>query len=165
MIVRKTFPQVYMLEHPEKGRYWLMSARKKKLGMNERKTFNNEDEAQDCARQIEQRIVNHGKGPELPAEKLQAARSYATLLAKLAVHGRTPEEAADHFLTHLGNEVVQQAKPLIRVLAEDWKKFKYLDTTLSRKTVIEIRSYARFIKNWWGDLKPDELKKTTLMGT
>lgn len=36
------------------------------------------------ARQIEQRIVNHGKGPELPAEKLQAARSYENLMAKLA---------------------------------------------------------------------------------
>jgi hypothetical protein len=121
-----------------------MSARKKKLGMNERKTFSNEDDALDYARQIEQRLVNHGKQPDLSPEKLQAVRSYETMMAKLAVHGRTPEEAADHFLTHLGNEVVRQAKPLIRVLTDDWKTFKYLDTTLSKKTMIEVRSYARF---------------------
>lgn len=162
MIVRTTFPQVYALEHPKIGRYWLMSARSTKWGMNERKTFSNEDDALDYARQIEQRLVNHGKQPELSPEKLQAARSYETLATKLAVHGRTPEEAADHFLIHLGSEVVRQAKPLIKVLAEDWKASKYLDTTLSKKTVIEVRSYARFIKNWWGDLKPDDLKRNDI---
>lgn len=142
MIVRKTFPQVYALEHPKMGRYWLMSARSTKWGVNERKTFNNEDDALDYARQIEQRMLNHGKEPELPAEKLQAAESYESLVAKLAAHGRTPEEATAHFLTHLGSEAVRQAKPLIRVLADDWKAFKYLDTTLSPKTVIEVRSVA-----------------------
>ena len=40
--------------------------------------------------------------------------------------------------------------------------FKYTDTTLSKKTVTEIRSYARFIKNKWGDLKPDEPKRNEI---
>jgi len=94
MIIRKTFPQVYALEHPKMDRYWIVCARSKKWGMNERKTFNDEDAALDYARQIEQRILNHGKGPELPAEKLQAARSYETLATKLAVHGvaGTPDQ-------------------------------------------------------------------------
>jgi len=98
-IVRKSFPQVYELEHPRMvSRYWLVSARSTKWGMNERKTFNNEDDALDYARQIEQQLVNNGKGPELPTEKLQAAKSYEDLVAKLASHGRTPEEATAHFL-------------------------------------------------------------------
>ena len=80
MIVRKTFPQVYAMEHPKIGRYWLMSARSTKWGVNERKTFSNEDDALDYARQIEQRLVNHGRQPEIPLEKLQAAESYESLV-------------------------------------------------------------------------------------
>jgi hypothetical protein len=39
MIVRATFPQVYELEHPKKGKYWPVSARSAKWGMHERRFF------------------------------------------------------------------------------------------------------------------------------
>lgn len=162
MIIRKAFPQVYELRHPTKGKYWLASARSKKWGMNERKTFTNERDALDYAKRIDEQITQNGRQPDLPAEKLQAARSYENLIVKLATYGRTPEEAAEHFLRHLGSEAARQAKPIIRVLADDWKSFKYEDTTLSHKTKIEVRSYARFIKNKWGDLRPDELRKNEM---
>ncbi len=53
MKIRSTFPQVYTMEHPVSGKYWLVSARSKKWGMNERTTFKTETEALSHARQIE----------------------------------------------------------------------------------------------------------------
>ena len=43
MIIRKTFPQVYALESPDKGKYWLVSARSAKWGLNQRKIFSAEE--------------------------------------------------------------------------------------------------------------------------
>ncbi len=45
---------------------------------------------------------------------------------------------------------------------DQWEIFKKYDTTHSKKYLVEIRSYARFIKRTWGDLKPDELKKNQI---
>lgn len=155
--LRKTFPQVY--QHPYG---FLVSARSRKYGLNERKNFPTEKQAVDYAREIENRAVQHGKQPDLPTEKIQFALSYEKLIGKLASYGRTPEEAVQHYLTHIGNELAKQIKPFIGVLAEDWKAFKNLDTKLSKRTVTEIRSYCRFIKSRWANLKPDELKKNQI---
>ena len=162
MIIRKTFPQVYALESSKGGRYWLVSARSATWGLNERKTFPTQELANNYAREIEKRLFENGKQPDVPKDKLQSARSYEKLIEKLAAYGRTPEEAIDYFQRHLADEIAKQAKPFIRDLADGWKAFKYADTTLSRKTLIEIRSYARFIKSKWGDLKPDDLKKNDI---
>jgi hypothetical protein len=159
VIIRKTFPQVYALESPDKGKYWLVSARSAKWGLNQRKIFSAEDLALKYARDLEAQVIQNGKQSDIPKEKLQAALSYEKLAAKLSGYGRTPEEAVDHFLVHLGNEAAKQAKPFIRELVDAWKQFKYADSTLSHRTVVEIRSYARFIKTKWGGLKPDDLKR------
>jgi len=159
---RVTFPRIYEFVHPRSGRYWLVDTRSKKWGMTGRKQFNSERAAKDYAKQIDQQIIQHRRQPDLPTEKLQAARSYETMTAKLAAYGRTPEEAADHFLSYLADEVSKQAKPPIQELAEKWKAFKYEKKSLSRKTVIEIRSYARWIKNRWGELRPDDIKRNEI---
>ena len=150
------------MKHPKMGFYWQVSARSVRWGLNERKTFNNEKDAEKYARQIQAKIVENGKQPTLPTEKIQSARSYEKILEKLSPYGRTPEEAADHFLIHLGNDIAKQQKPCVRELVGQWKEFKYADATLSHKTVIEIRSYARFITNKWGELKPDDLKRNDI---
>ena len=162
MIIRKTFPQVYALESPDKGKYWLVSARSAKWGLNQRKIFSTEDLALKYARDLEAQVIQNGKQSDIPKEKLQLAASYEKLVAKLSGYGRTPEEAVDHFLAHLGNEAAKQAKPFIRDLVDSWKQFKYADSTLSHRTVVEIRSYARFIKTKWGGLKPDDLKRNDI---
>lgn len=158
MIIRRTFPQVYALKSPDKGKYWLVSARSAKWGLNQRKIFSAEDLALKYARDLEARVIQNRKKSDIPKEKLQLAASYDRLVTKLSGYGRAPEEAVDHFLAHLGNEAAKQAKPFIRDLVDSWKKFKYADSTLGHRTVVEIRSYARFIKTKWGGLKPDDLK-------
>jgi integrase len=127
--------------------------------MNERRTFSSEADALDHARQIEKSILATGKQSNIPKEKLACIVAYENLVKRLTPFGKQPEEAVDYYLKYLGNEILRQAVPPIKDLAEKWKTFKYADTTLSHKTKIEIRSYARFIKNKWGDLKPDELRK------
>jgi len=61
MILRATFPQVYELEHPHKGRYYLVSARSTKWGLNERKTFQQKELAIKHAKDIEAQIIRFGK--------------------------------------------------------------------------------------------------------
>ena len=95
MIIRKTFPQVYALESPKRGKYWLVSARSKKWGLKERKTFPTEELALKYARDLESHIVENGKQPDVPKDKMQFASSYEKLLAKLSSYGRTPEEAVN----------------------------------------------------------------------
>ncbi|MBE0546045.1 MAG: site-specific integrase [Verrucomicrobia bacterium] len=162
MLVRSTFPQVYALEHRKGDKYWLVSARSAKWGMNERKTFGAEKEALDYARQIEKSIRSIGMQSNIPKEKLACITSYEKLVERLAPHGKTPEDAVDHYVKFLGDEILRQAKPPIRELADKWRDFKLTDTTLSAKTVTEIRFYARWIKTQWGDLKPDEPKKNEI---
>ena len=116
------------MEHPNIGSYWMVSARSRKWGLNQRKTFNNEKDAEKYARQIEKQIIENGKQPTVPTEKIQSARSYERILEKLSPYCRTPEEAADHFLKHLGNEIAKQQKPCIRELVGQWKEFKYADS-------------------------------------
>ena len=117
MSIRNTFPQVYALESPKKGKYWLVSARSAKWGLSQRKIFSTEELALKHARDLEAQVVQNGKQSDIPKEKLQLAASDEKLAAKLSGCGRTPEEAVDHFLVHLGNEAAKQAKPFIRELA------------------------------------------------
>lgn len=51
------------------------------------------------------------------------------------------------------------AELTIGPLTERWENFKRSDTTLARKTLIEIRMYARWIRNTFGQLKPADLDK------
>jgi hypothetical protein len=111
--IRASFPQVY--SHPYG---FLVSARSRRYGLNERKNFPTEKEATDYARGIAERIVQHGKDPDVPKDRIQFASSYEKLMAKLSSYGRTPEEAVSHFLGHLGDEVAKQAKPFVRDLVD-----------------------------------------------
>ena len=163
MIVRRTFPQVYKLLNKKTGRhYWLVSARNAKLGLKKRKSFSSEKEALEMARELEQDITKNGAQPNLPKEKLAQAEAYEKLTKSLSPFGKTPEDAVSHYVRFLGDEVLRQAKPPIRDLSDNWMKFKYTDTTLSKRTRTEIRSYARFIKSTWGNVKPDEPKKNAI---
>jgi hypothetical protein len=101
LIIRKTFPQVYALESPDKGKYWLVSARSAKWDLNQRKIFSTEDLALKFARDLEAQVIQNGKQSDIPKEKLQLAASYEKLVAKLSGYGRTPEEAENHFLDHV----------------------------------------------------------------
>jgi hypothetical protein len=162
MIERRKFPQIYEFEHPKNGRYWLVSARSKRWGMNERKTFPTKTLAEQYADGIEEKILKFGAQTDIPKEKIVMAERYQGLTDKLSPLGQSVEYAVDHYQKHVAQEIAKRAKPFIRDLVDQWEKFKKEDTTLSKKFLVDIRSYARFIKRTWGDLKPDELKKNQI---
>src|ERR1035437_820119 len=162
MILRKAFPQVYEFDHSKSGRCWMVSARSKKWGLNERKFFPKKGLAIKHAQGIEEQLVKFGKKPEVPKEKIVLAERFQGLTEKLAEYGHTPEDAVAHYVRHLGDEMSKQAKPFIRDLADKWVEFKKADTTLTKRFLIEVSAYARFIKRKWGDLKPDEPQKNQI---
>ena len=130
--------------------------------MNERKAFKTEKEAVNYAREIENLIKTKGAQPEISKEKLAMADAYLSILDKLKPHGKTPEDAADHYIKHLGNEFLQKSKPPIRDLVDQWQAFKFSDTTLGKKMIIEIGLYSRFIKAKFANAKPDEPKRNEI---
>jgi len=155
--IRGTFPQVWGTPDG-----YMVSARSKRWGLNVRKTFPTEREALAFRNQISESMEKNGAQPEVPKEVKAQAEAYARVVERLAGFGKTVDQAIDHYVTFLGTELLRQAKPPIRELADRWRDFKYTDTTLSKKTVTEIRSYARFIKSKWGDVKPDEPKRNEI---
>jgi hypothetical protein len=60
--------------------YFQVSARSAKWGMNKRKTFPNEKEALDHARQIEEQLQINGAQPAVPKEVKIQADAYAKLI-------------------------------------------------------------------------------------
>lgn len=163
MIIRKSFPQVYKLTHTKTGAtYFQVSARSKKWGMDQRKSFDSEREAMDFAREIEKQITKFGAQSDIPKEVKIQADSYAKLVERLTPFNKTPEEAVDSFIKFLGEEIIRKAKPPIGSLVDDWQAFKLTDTTLSKPMIRDIRSYARFIKGKWGEKKPDEPKRNEI---
>ena len=163
MLIRKTFPQVYKyFDSKTDNPYFLVSARSRKWGLNERKTFSTEQEALAHARRIAELIQKQGAQPQLSKEKAAMAEAYEALADKLKPHGKRPEDAVEHYISFLGNEIIRQALPPISELVDSWQAFKLTDTTLSKPMVRDIRSYARFIKSKWGTLKPDEPKKNQI---
>ncbi len=130
--------------------------------MNERKSFKTEAEAVNYAKAIAEQLKKTGAPQQISKEKLVMANAYLTLLDKLKLYGKTPEDAVEHYLTHLGNEILNQALPSIYDLADKWRGFKREDTKLTKKTLNEIDQYWRFIKRTWGRLKPDVPKKNDI---
>jgi phage-related tail protein len=162
MIKRYSVVRIYPMNHIKTGPYWLVSARSKKRNVNERKTFSSKKLAEEYAKGIEENMLKFGARIEVPKEKVVLAERYQGLTDKLSPLGRSVEDSADFYHEHLGQEIIKQAKPFIRDLMDQWEKFKKEDTTLSKKFLMDIRSYARFIKRTWGDLKPDEPKKNQI---
>jgi len=157
MVIRRAFPQVYQMKHPKTGVYWQVSERK--YGMKRRKTFHSKSLALKHAADIEEQFLKHGAQTDVPKEKVVMAENFEKLAKKVGVHGVTLDTAVEEYMRFKGEEVAKATKPFIRELVEKWKAFKYTKPGMSKRFQTEIRSYARFINNRWGDLKPDDVKK------
>jgi len=155
--LRATFPQVYQYTHG-----YVVSARSKKYGLNKRRNFKTEKQAMDYARDLERTLVPNQQQVEIPKDKLQVLGVYEKWTVKLQPFSRTVEDAVNFYHEFLGQEALKKAKPYIRDLAEDWKKFKNADTTLSKRYAVELKNYALFIKRSWGTMKPDEPTKNQI---
>ena len=161
MKIRSTFPQVYTMEHPVSGKYWLVSARSKKWGMNERTTFKTETEALSHARQIEAALKLNGAQPQVPKEKVAYVAAYEKLVERLSSYGKTPENAVDFYITHLGNEVLRQAKPFLNDLVDNWESEKLTSKIkpLAERTKPELKQYARYLRRTWGEQKAQDITR------
>jgi integrase len=162
MVIRKTFPQIYQLEHPKDGWFWMVSTRSKKWNMTGRRYFGSKKLAEKYAQDIEEQLLNYGRPPEIPKEKIVLAERFEGLTTKLAKFGRTPEDAVEHFTRHLSNEAIRQAKPFVRELADQWEKYKRADKTVTPRYLNEVHSQILFIKCKLGDLKPDDIKRNDI---
>jgi integrase len=127
--------------------------------MDERRHFNSEKEAVDWARQISKKIEEDGAQPEVAKDKLELARAYQTLKERLSAHGKTPEEAVTHYLGFLGNEIIRQAKPVLKVQIEKWETEKLASKIrpLSDRTRTELQQYVRYMIKMWGQRKAEEI--------
>ncbi|HEX5219947.1 MAG TPA: hypothetical protein VFZ59_10300 [Verrucomicrobiae bacterium] len=162
MIIRTTFPQVYRFDHPKAGIYYQVSARSKKWGLNERKTFNTEKDALSYARQIEKHVQDNGRRTEIPKDKLVHVTAYEKLIERLQPFGKNPEDAVEHYVKFLGDSIIRQAMPTVRELVEQWHAHKLLDTTLDSQYRNEIKLHCKFIKCKWGDYRADEVRKNDI---
>lgn len=172
--IRTKFPQVYSYQKKTKNKdgeeveatYWLVSARSKQWGLNERKNFNAEKEALDYAKQIAEQILTHGSSADVPKEKLVQADAYAKLVERLTPYGKTPEDATDHYLKFLGSELVLQAKPFVKELVTTWETEKLTSKIrpLSNRTKSELKMYARYLKRIWGELKAHDINRKMVEG-
>jgi hypothetical protein len=166
MIVRNTFPKVYRFVDGKSGNpYWLVDARSKKWGMNERPSFGTEKEALDRARAIAEQVAKFGAQPQLPKEMKVQADAYAKLVEPLTPFDKTPEDAVAHYVKFLADEIIRQTIPPIRDLVEKWREHKFLDSTLDDAYRNEIKIHSRFIKRTWGDKKPNEIRKNDIDAT
>jgi len=160
MIIRRTFPQIYKLIDSRSGNTrWYVCARSKKWGLNERPTFGSEEEALDRARQIEASIQQHGAQLNIPKDKLSHVAAYEKLIERLTPFEKKPEDAVDHFVKFLGDEILRRAMPTVRQLVDQWQTHKFQDRTLDEQYRSEIKLHCRFIKRKWGDNRANEIRK------
>ena len=162
MNIRSKFPKVHQYTHPKTGPYFLVDARRKKWGLNERKTFSTKSLALKHADDIEKNLPKFIVPKEFPKEKVVQADRFEGLTVQLAHFGKSPEDAVKHYVEHLGLEALRQVKPFIRTLVDEWEKYKKSDQTVTRRYLNEVHSLCMFIKRTWGDLKPDEVKRNVI---
>jgi len=127
--------------------------------MKEVKTFSSEKEALDWARAIEERILKHGAQADVPTEKVVMADAYSKLVDRLSPYAKTPEEAVDFYLVHLGREATRQSKPSVGELVDKWKESKLTSKIkpIGKRMEVEVKFYARFLRSKWGELKIEDV--------
>jgi integrase len=156
-VIRGTFPQVWRT--PEG---FMVSARSRKWGLNIRKTFPTEKEALSYRGQLEASIKEHGAQPNIPKDKLAFVSAYERLIERLTPFAKKPEDAVDHYVQFLGDEIARQAMPTVRHLVDQWQTNKLLDSTLDSQYRNEIKLHCRFIKRKFGEYRADQIRKNDI---
>lgn len=160
MIRRNTFPKVYSQFNTKTGQeYYIVDARSKRYGMDDRFSFSTENEAITKAKAIAEQITKFGGQAHIPRDVVHRSDSYQALLDRLAPFGCSPETAVEHYVSYLGHQAILATIPPISVLADEFQKYKLMDKSLSPKTITEIKSYCRYVKATFGHLKPTELAR------
>jgi hypothetical protein len=161
-IIRVNFPRVYKIDRSKSVTYFLVDVRRKKWGLNERKTFSSKSLAIQYAIDIEKNLPKLIVPKDVPKEKVVLADRFEDLSSKLAEFQKSPEDAVKHYIEHMGQETLRQVKPFVSKLVDEWMTNKRADTTVSKRYLYELSRHAKFIKKKWGELKPDEVKKNAV---
>lgn len=165
VIIRQSFPRVTQFDVKRASgneyTYYKVDCRSAKYGTTERKVFTTRKEAIDYAQDFAERITKNGAEPLIDPETKSQAEKYRALVERLAVYGKTPEEAATHYLRHLANEALQGIKPTVEELVDQYQKFKLLEKR-DEQYENAIKLHCRYIKNTWGKLRIDELKRNDI---
>jgi hypothetical protein len=163
MIIRKSFPPVYRHVHPKTGAtYFQVCVRRD--GQNYRKTFSTEEPALDHARQLAEQFQRHGIQPEVPHEDKLRADAYQKLVERLTPYGKTPEEGIARCLETLADDAINQAKPTVGKLVDQFQAHKLLEK-VDEQYRNEIKVHCKFIKRTWGDRRIDDLRKNEVETT
>jgi hypothetical protein len=127
--------------------------------MNERPSFGTEKEALERARLIADKIAKFGAQPDVPTETKAQAEAYAKLVERLTPYSKTPENAVEFYLVHLGNEVLRLAMPPLSQLIDKWRdeKLESKIKPIGKRMAGELKFYARWMNTKWGDRKADEV--------
>ena len=154
--IRKEFPQLYRTPDG-----YMVSARSVRWGLNIRKTFGTEKEALGYRTQILESIETNGAQPAFPKDVKVRADAYQKLVEWLNPHGKTPEDAVDHYVNWLGAEIKRQAKPTVGKLVDEFQAHKLLEK-VDEQYQNEIKVHCRFIKRTWGERRIDDLRKNEI---
>jgi len=154
--ITSVFPQIY---RTAEGAY-MVSARSSKWGLNERKTFPTESLAREYRTQINEQIQLHGKTPTVPQQTKVYADAYEKLLERLAPFGKSPADAIDFYVKHLGDEILRQAKPTISPLVDEYLKHKFAEH--SGRYRHELETNMRYLKKVFGERRIDDVSKNEI---
>lgn len=161
--IRKSFPTVYGYE--KQGReYFLVDGRSKRWGLSIRKNFNNRTDALGYAHELETQISQNGK-PVTEQARYQSSH-VEKMIERLGERGKTLDDCVNFYFLHLEQETLRQIVPRIGELCDNWYQNKRDSTLrpLKKKTLNELKSYHKFIKDHFGQLKPFEVNRKLVEG-
>jgi integrase len=156
--VKPTFPQIWKYRKGD-YHYWMVSGRSKRWGLNIRKSFNSEKQSRDYVRELEKQLVEKRSG--VSENLVYTDPQVSTLIDRLKPWGKSLEESVGFYIKHLESEFKLSLVPPIRELCETWCSKKTTSTLkpLRRRSVVELKSYSRFIQHKFGNHKPSEVTK------
>ena len=161
--IRKNFPKVY--GYNKQGReYFLVDGRSKRWGLSIRKNFNSQTDAIEFARELDTQILENGKSV---TEQARYQSSHVEkMIERLRERGKTLDDCVNFYFLHLEQETLRQIVPRIGELCDNWYQNKRDSTLrpLKKKTLNELKSYHKFIKDHFGQLKPFEVNRKLVEG-
>lgn len=154
--IRKGFPKVYRYQK-QGNDYFLVDGRSETWGLKIRKNFNNRESALNFAQEIENQILEKGRG--VSNNQVYQNKDIERLDAKLKPFGRTLVQAVDFYIQYMQAEMEKSAIPTIKDLCLTWYQSKCNSKSkpLSQKTKRALKIYWKYINRNLGKYRPSEV--------
>jgi integrase len=160
-IIRASFPRV--VKYEKRGQtYFYVDLRSKTYGTKGRRGFSTKQEAVDYASDFFEKLKNG----QVVQDGIIKDRQLEKWKERLAVYGKTIEDACQSYLAELAENKKREVLPLVKDLCQTWETEKLTDTLDPKrpKTKIEISQYGRWIRRELGerhvyDITEDECRR------